>query len=147
MTFLTKQAVIKIMRVRKHASTNEYPSSLTFSPEMVWMSLGSVGGWEKDEQDENISRKYMGMVITLNDYVHTKRKKVQSRGRRDIYIPERALRKKREAEDYNHFIEDFIKTYNGSFEPIIPYSGMDEYYEILWREIGTNDWMLWCIVR
>jgi len=155
MTFLTKQAVIKIMRVRKYTTldttldTISDTSSLTFSPEVLWMSLGSVGGWEKDDQDENISRKYVGMVITLNDYVHTKRKKlgVNSRTRRDIYIPENSLRKKREAEDYNHFIEDFIKTYGSSFETIVPFSGLEEYYEVLWREISTNDWMPWCQVR
>lgn len=182
MTFLTKQAVIKIMKVRRKINDSSSENIISLNPEVVWLSLANIGGWEQDAIDPSISKKYVGMVITLEDYMTVSRKakdryedksKIRYgnkrrnsisiernnnnlRPKRDIYIPshQRERKKNRDLEEYHQFIHKFISSYSHAFKktgicdaPEYTSTNIEEYYEIMWREIETNDWHLWCEIR
>lgn len=148
MTFLKKQAVIKIIRIRKHTpppSTLQLPQiGYSLDPETMWLhhihSPTDDVGWEVDEDDPTVSRKHIGVAITLEDYERVSTPQTRYL-RRDIYRPDRKNRKTYTAADYTRFIQDFVTAYVNSFD-----ASTNETHEIVWREIGTNDWFLWAII-
>lgn len=150
MTFLKKQAVIKIIRIRKHTPSHTTLSpqlGYSLDPETMWLhhihpkSPIDETNWEVDEDDPTISRKHVGVAITLEDYERVSSPQTRS-SRRDIYRPGCKGRKKYTASDYAKFIQDFVNVYTTTFD-----APPNETYEIVWREIGTNDWFLWTILN
>jgi hypothetical protein len=147
MTFLKKQAVIKIIRIRKHTTLPSPQLGYSLDPETMWLhhlhtqSPSDETNWEVDEDDPTISRKHIGVAITLEDYERVSSSQTRS-SRRDIYRPGCKSRKKYTATDYTKFIQDFVAAYSSTFD-----ASSNETHEIVWREIGTNDWFLWTILN
>lgn len=181
MTFLKKQAVIKIVRVRKRihtppSSTIQLPtiplstiplpanrSQFSLNSEDLWMhrlnspvdgkqDIVDEGEWDVDDDDESVTRKHVGMIITFEDYIISTRscrpKSFRTNNypkpKRDIYRPRDQTRPKHTSVDYSHFIQKFHESFQDTFT-FVQHPRITEHYEIVWREIGTNDWYLWAI--